>query len=197
MQYLANGNSQKSDLMKKLLCNWICKWRGWSPKCAQREWVQGDQPNQNKMEWRYPNHLNMLACKWQWSLTSQNLLYQKTGLAEYEPPTVWGDCHQSFCAAFCSYCVFALSYAKTLFFFFKSMGYIVYAESKQTLHCSNMPFQIMTYCQNTSIGKFPLSYIWRWGFILTGSLMPHTPYGPIFRQINIKMPLQMDSSSQK
>lgn len=118
MQYLANGNSQKSDLMKKLLCNWICKWRGWSPKCAQREWVQGDQPNQNKMEWRYPNHLNMLACKWQWSLTSQNLLYQKTGLAEYEPPTVWGDCHQSFCAAFYSYCVFALSYAKTLLLFF-------------------------------------------------------------------------------
>lgn len=85
MQYLANGNSQKSDLMQKLLCNWICKWRGWSHKCARREWVQGDQPNQNKMEWRYPNHLNMLACKWQWSLTSQNLLYQKPGLAEYKP----------------------------------------------------------------------------------------------------------------
>lgn len=116
MQYLANGNSQKSDPMKKLLCNWICKWRGWSLKCAQREWVHGDQPNQNKMEWRYPNHLNMLACKWQWSLTSQNLLYQKTGLAEYESPTVQGDCHQSFWVVVYSFCGFALSFAKILFF---------------------------------------------------------------------------------
>jgi len=86
---------------------------------------------------------------------------------------------------------------KYFFVFFKSTEYIVYSESKQTPHYSNMPFQIMTYCQNTPIAKFPLNYIWRWGFILTGLFILRMPYGHTFHRVSTKVSLQMDSSFQK